>query len=131
MSTNCNIAVQIEDDKYLMVYCHHDGYINGVGRKLIYYYTDYEKVLALVRLGDLSSLGNDLEKSEAYHRDMKRDYVIRTVSEIDISNTLFRVCYKFINNIWFVKNDGIWVRLDGFFKKELRQLKLKTIKNGI
>jgi hypothetical protein len=130
MSTNCQIAVQIEEDKFLMVYCHFDGHILGVGKKLIYYYNDYEKALALVNLGELVSIGNDLDKTETMYRDRKQDYIIKTVSEIDISNTPFRIYYKFKDKNWFAKIQNDWVRLDGFFKKELRKLKLKNLKNG-
>lgn len=60
MSTRCRIAVE-HDGKLESIYCHHDGYLSYVGRKLQKYYDNIEKVRALMELGDISSLGNDLK----------------------------------------------------------------------
>lgn len=60
MSTRCRIAVE-HDGKFESIYCHHDGYLSYVGRKLQKYYDNIKKVRALMKLGDISSLGNDLK----------------------------------------------------------------------
>ena len=60
MSTRCRIAIE-HDGKFESIYCHHDGYLSYVGRKLQKYYDSAEKVRALMGLGDISSLGNDLK----------------------------------------------------------------------
>lgn len=59
MSTRCRIAVE-HDGKFESIYCHHDGYLSYVGRKLQKYYDNIEKVRALMELGDISSLGDEL-----------------------------------------------------------------------
>lgn len=38
------------------IYCHYDGYLEGVGRKLVLHYSNQQKIEALMALGDLSSL---------------------------------------------------------------------------
>lgn len=60
MSTRSRIAFE-HDRKFESIYCHHDGYLEYVGRKLQKYYNDPVKVRALMKLGDISSLGNDLK----------------------------------------------------------------------
>jgi hypothetical protein len=35
MSTRSRIAVEVEDGKVLSVYCHSDGYLDGVGKALM------------------------------------------------------------------------------------------------
>lgn len=61
MSTRCNIYLKINNEdknksftdgdnllilkgNYVGIYCHHDGYIDGVGHKLINFYNTYEKL---------------------------------------------------------------------------------------
>lgn len=60
MSTRCRIAIE-HDGKFESIYCHHDGYLSYVGRKLQKHYDSAERVRALMELGDISSLGNDLK----------------------------------------------------------------------
>lgn len=69
MSTRCLIAIEDGDGKCRSIYCHHDGYPEGVGACLKESYTTREGIEALLALGDLSSLSDDLEKCYAYHRD--------------------------------------------------------------
>ena len=95
--------------------------------------SDYKHYRKFAKFSDrnLSSIGIDLEKTEALHRDMKREYYIRTVIETEINNTPYRYYYKFKTNHWFVMYENEWIRLDKFFTTELRKEKLKNIKNGI
>lgn len=65
MSTRCRIAIEQPDGKIRSIYCHHDGYPEGVGRTLQRHYTDPDKVDALVNLGDLSTLGTWYDKKLA------------------------------------------------------------------
>lgn len=60
MSTRSRIAIE-HDGKFESIYCHHDGYLKYVGRKLQKHYDDVFKVRELMKLGDISSLGNDLK----------------------------------------------------------------------
>ena len=60
MSTS-SIIGQIVNDKVKSIYCHWDGYPTGkgsVGGTLKSYYKDPETISALMRLGDLSMLGD-------------------------------------------------------------------------
>jgi hypothetical protein len=69
MSTRSFIGIQHTDGSVHGVYCHHDGYLEGVGETLKEHYTTVRQVLDLVALGSLSSLGEDLDVTQAYHRD--------------------------------------------------------------
>ena len=42
--------------KYLGIYCHHDGYPNGVGYELVNRYDDFNSALNLILGGDCSSI---------------------------------------------------------------------------
>lgn len=61
MSTNCSIAIQgkINNKQVKYIYCHWDGYIEGVGKTLYKHYQDRSKVEELIKLGSLSTLGEE------------------------------------------------------------------------
>lgn len=70
MATRSMIGIKDKDGHGAsLIYCHWDGYPNGVGDTLKQFYDTEEKVRELLELGDLSTLGNDLDSSFAYHRD--------------------------------------------------------------
>lgn len=68
MSTRSSIAVVHADGSVSAVYCHFDGYTEGVGAALLAHHNSQSAAEALVALGDLSCVqrcGN----VEAYSRD--------------------------------------------------------------
>lgn len=67
MSTRCLIGKENKDKSVTFIYCHHDGYIsNGVGQILEESYTDESKVDALMKLGNLSALSEELVDCDSY-----------------------------------------------------------------
>ncbi len=56
MSTRSAI-IEKTGSVYRGIYCHFDGYEDGVGHVLLKHYQDPTKVKALIDLGDISSLG--------------------------------------------------------------------------
>ena len=60
MGTRSTIAIQNEDGTVTGIYCHWDGYLSHNGDILQKFYTTEEKVRALIALGDLSSLGEQI-----------------------------------------------------------------------
>lgn len=90
MATRSRIGIELEDGTIKSIYCHWDGYISHNGTILNEDYQDPEKVLALIALGDISSLApnieptgkHDFNKPEegvtvAYHRDRGEKLNIR------------------------------------------------------
>jgi len=61
MSTRCRIAIKEPNGTYRSIYCHNDGYPEGVGEILETYYTNVNKIEKLMNLGDISSLGSSLK----------------------------------------------------------------------
>lgn len=57
MSTRCLIGKVEKNGKIRAIYCHHDGYLDGVGQTLVDYYNDESTIDELLDLGDLSVLG--------------------------------------------------------------------------
>lgn len=90
MATRSRIAIETKDAQgnvmVKSIYCHWDGYPSNNGKILLESYQDREKVEKLIRLGDISSLHNEVEPSGphsfndpqpgvtvAYHRDRGED----------------------------------------------------------
>jgi hypothetical protein len=65
MATRSTIALDTPQG-IRAVYCHWDGYLEGVGKTLKSFYSTFELVESLIEKGDLSSLGQTLEESQFY-----------------------------------------------------------------
>lgn len=62
MSTRCRIGLTLPDGKIKSIYCHWDGYPDGVGKELQKHYNDPKKIEKLLELGDISSLGDHYDE---------------------------------------------------------------------
>jgi hypothetical protein len=66
MGTRSRIGV-MHGDKVKSIYCHWDGYLEGVGATLLKHY-DSAKANHLVALGDMSSLQADIGEKHAFSK---------------------------------------------------------------
>ena len=74
MATRSNIAYKTAEGKIRSIYCHWDGYVANNGKILLENYTDQAKIEALVALGSLSSLGEELgEQQDFDDRSSQKD----------------------------------------------------------
>lgn len=65
MGTRSNIGAKQADGTIKAIYCHWDGYPEGVGAILAEHYTDPAKVERLLDLGGFSSLRSTIEETYA------------------------------------------------------------------
>ena len=59
MATRSRIAVELEKGKVISVYCHNDGYVDGVGKQLMNSFpngTDPSVIAGFIKEGDRSTL---------------------------------------------------------------------------
>jgi len=68
MLTRCIICIP-KGDGIHVVYCHSDGYPEGVGKCLASFYNSFQLACGVVGLGDLSTLGDSVDSTYAYHRN--------------------------------------------------------------
>lgn len=68
MSTRSNIGKKLEDGRVRFIYCHSDGYPEGVGQILQDYYNS-DNIDGLLDLGDASFIGEDYDSCFFYGRD--------------------------------------------------------------
>ena len=73
MSTRSNIALVKKGGAVEAIYCHHDGYPEGVGETLAKNYGEEGEVAAMLELGDMSILRDTLETCVFYRRDFGRE----------------------------------------------------------
>jgi hypothetical protein len=86
MATRSRIAMEMADGTVKSIYCHWDGYPSNNGMILQECYLDEAKVKDLIELGDISSLGSEVNPTGphtfndpqsgvtvAYHRDRGED----------------------------------------------------------
>lgn len=67
MSTNSRIGILNEDGSVISIYCHWDGYPSHNGKILFESYNTPEKIYALMELGDLSSLGEEIGEKHDFN----------------------------------------------------------------
>jgi hypothetical protein len=71
MATRSYIGVRNLDASVDYIYCHFDGYPEGVGATLTKYYDNIDKVNALLKLGDLSVLGMFLGEKHDFDKPVR------------------------------------------------------------
>jgi len=112
MATRSRIAIENQDGTVTSIYCHWDGYTNGVGKTLEKWYTTQEKVEALIELGDISSLDMTPTSTVAYHRDRGEDLEQTTFSNIE---NLFKKGFNSGEEyVYCFTKDGKWLVSDDF-----------------
>jgi len=126
MSTNASIGIELKSGKVKAVYCHFDGYYDGVGKTLLEHYKDRKKVEKLISLGDLSSLGEEIgskhdfnkapdNECNFYGRDRNEDNTeadVYSSKEDYLESSDFSYTYLFsIENKWLAAEDSSFILL--------------------
>ena len=121
MATRSNIAYKTAEGKIRSVYCHWDGYPEHNGEMLKRYYTDFDKIVALVSLGQISSLRPALNAKEgihtfenpqdevtiAYHRDRGEELRIDEYDDIPSwIDDMEEYAYLWNGKEWLVNDHG-------------------------
>lgn len=144
MSTRSDIIVALKDGTFARVYCHSDGYPSYNGLCLQTFYNSYAKASALIRLGDLSSLGPRIKpnKGEAHSFDnrapgvtvaYKRDRKEKDVAA-HIEPTLAQM-RAWLSDTWgeyaYLYQDGKWFLMEGKKLTPLATVLSKIPKNEL
>lgn len=66
MATRSTIALELQNGKIKQVYCHWDGYLNGVGKTLLEHYP-MEKMKILMKIGDIRALYNTIDETQFFY----------------------------------------------------------------
>lgn len=68
MSTRSIIAARENSGNIRAIYCHYDGYPEGVGEKLAEHYTESVKIEQLLNLGNISSLAKEIGEAHDFNK---------------------------------------------------------------
>ena len=119
MSTRSLIGIKNEDGSITNVYCHFDGYLDGVGITLVNYYDTEEKVYELLEHGDMSSLGEDIKSCKFYKDNGEDDVDAKTIpsSVPDVEDVYYvsgqnywaDYVYLFKNGKWYYTRESVKV----------------------
>ena len=122
MATRSTIAIERADGTVAQVYCHWDGGLNGNGKLLINHWSNFEKLEQLIALGDLSSLGEDIDNCVFYGRDCGETGVLVLASTFtdfeDYCNNAQHAEFNYI-----LRSDGFWDVNQPYKNKEFIMLK--------
>ena len=121
MGTRSTIALEFADGTVEQIYCHWDGYLDGVGAELQSDYTDPFALRDLIDAGDTSTIGSpysnrsedcparkykDIAEYFAECQQEEYDYILRNVNG---AATWFVRCYS---------TDGKWVTIGNAYMLE-------------
>ena len=81
MSTRAHIAKLNYDGTSKLTYCHHDGYVNYVGKTLHFFYSNPYLIDKLISEGNMSSLGQTIETC-SFYKDGNGPFIFKTKSEL-------------------------------------------------
>jgi hypothetical protein len=101
MSTRSRIGISQEDGSVKSIYCHYDGYPEGVGQTLMQNYTSPVEVMELVNKGDMSSLHS------------QEHYADRGETDVDAVVTSENEYVSYTGECWgeyaYLYKDGEWL----------------------
>lgn len=117
MSTRSRIGLKLENGQVISIYCHFDGYPDGVGKTLRNCYVDRKRVEELISLGDISCLAERLapERWEVHSYDSpKRDITLaygRDRGETDVAPHTHQNVNEYLSNsldYMYIFDEGQW-----------------------
>ena len=124
MGTRSFIGIRRPGGKVEGIYCHWDGYPEGVGLDLWMHYQDREQVEKLIGLGSLSSLGEKVDPNPnhphsfdipqkhvtvAYHRDRGEEWEQNKPRIYDSTEDVFQSCGNNWQEYGYIyEEDGHW-----------------------
>lgn len=103
MSTRSFICKYDADKKaYRAIYCHFDGYVEGVGALLDANYNTESKVDALLDLGDISFLEATVEKTRKnVYKNFQPRYLTHITDNEEVTNSGIEFVYLYVSK-------GLW-----------------------
>jgi len=131
MATNSRIGKMLPDGTIKQIYCHWDGYIEGgVGETLVEHYNTDENIIALLELGDLSALAQNLNPTGehsfdkpqanvcvAYGRDRGEDSSEVSAGVVTLDEWM-KPFYSTMADFYYLYNAGNWLVLDFAHEEE-------------
>lgn len=121
MATRSTIGMRTYDGNIKAVYCHWDGYLEGVGKTLLNSYKDVFKVNQLLDKGNISSLESQIKNTVFYADkegiDDNSPVVFKTVQDMIEYFSDSEYFYVFEDDYWTVSTGGNFAKLVDIMKE--------------
>lgn len=111
MSTHACIAIELSTGEVCSVYCHFDGYIDGLGKTLLNCYNTEIEVIKLISKGNASYIEHSLDESKFYDEDPIITKDANSIKQCEEYNYLFKGGEWYVNSI----NETVWHKLNDYF----------------
>lgn len=132
MSTRSRIAIKNTDNTFTSIYCHHDGYLAGVGAELIQWYITEKKIRELMTLGDASSIGASISECVFYTRDRGENQEETKATESPDFKHLYMAWHNSSGEFLYLWKDGLWYWAnDGRTEAEMKILLADVEKESV
>lgn len=134
MVTRSRIGMVKDDGTVESIYCHWDGYPSHNGKILKEHYADKSKVEKLLQLGDISKLGEYLEKSP--NNDPKLGVVVAYARDRDedlnpprMNKSIDAFVHSNVEEYGYLFNEGKWFVVYGYGDHKMEELTDDIISN--
>ena len=111
MATRSTIGIKSEDGTIKAIYCHWDGYPEGVGAGLVQFYNTAQQATELINLGGFSGLMETLEETKAGAYGNESDSARTFTGEKDWFenfNAGEEYFYLYTGTEWLYSQGGNW-----------------------
>lgn len=102
MATRSTIAILNEDGTVSQIYCHWDGYLDGVGTELIESYNSRELVNALMIEGDHSTIAGGAESYRSRGESNIDAMIYSSIDDYFWNSYREDYNYLFVDDEWFL-----------------------------
>jgi len=126
MSTRSAIGLVNDNGSITGIYCHYDGWLQGVGATLDTYYTDMSVILKVLHIGNLNQLMETPDQC-MLHSNLRATYNTPQFKNIDDFERYFGVSdyyYLFCNNTWLYRRAIIDNRQYSSVRQALADIKI-------
>ncbi|MBK1973032.1 hypothetical protein JG677_03060 [Campylobacter sp. TTU-622] len=96
MGTRSYIAMKTDENYVDCIYCHLDGYVEGVGYTLLQYYNDFKSVKKLMEYGDIMALNKNLKQCKKLYNNQSCKIPFEQFLEFTQSDDLSDIEYFYL-----------------------------------
>lgn len=107
MSTHCNIAMVTDIGHIRYIYCHFDGYHDGVGATLNKHFTSIKDVRMLIDMGDISSVQENKQGQVEIKPYSTRGEAWNDIKPREVG-TLTEFQFEPLEDYVYLYKDGAW-----------------------
>lgn len=95
-----------QDAEYIGIYHHWDGYITGVGQTLLESYTDYDTILNLLIMGDISTINGGVTSYQGWRNEVCSTRIITPKTKLTYCKSYKKP--KIVTSQYGTKEEVYW-----------------------